>query len=172
MQCYGTFTDREECRACEIAQYCREFAENDRKGDLGMRKSQASIESVAALERCMESDGAWVTIDEVGYLEAKSDVYHDALRQLLEKKQVAMVIRKQDLPFLQEVCSRKDAFVVSQEEESIYNGIPSDAVAVLDFKGLGEYHPLLFDTLSFAHRIFDIREAAASLFLFGKPQTL
>ena len=51
MQCYGTFTDREECRACEIAQYCREFAENDRKGDLGMRKSQASLESVAALER-------------------------------------------------------------------------------------------------------------------------
>ena len=51
--------------------------------------------------------------------------------------------------------SRKDAFVVSQEEESIYNGIPSDAVAVLDFKGLGEYRPLLFDTLSFAHRIFN-----------------
>ena len=67
---------------------------------------------ISAMERCMESNGAWVTIDEVGYLEAKSDVYHDALRQLLEKKQVAMVIRKQDLPFLQELCSRKDAFVV------------------------------------------------------------
>ena len=51
--------------------------------------------------------------------------------------------------------SRKEGFVVSREDVSVYNGIPSDAVAVLDFKGMGEYHPLLFDTLSFAHKIFN-----------------
>lgn len=51
--------------------------------------------------------------------------------------------------------SRKDGFVVSQGGESVYNGIPSDAVAVLDFKKLEEYHPFLYDTLSFAHKIFN-----------------
>ena len=67
---------------------------------------------ICAIERCMESDSRWITIDEIGYLEAQSELYHDALRQLLEKKQTAMVIRKQDLPFLRELCSREDAFVV------------------------------------------------------------
>lgn len=51
MDCYGTFSDREECHVCEISQYCREFIENDRKGDLGLRKSQVPIETVSALER-------------------------------------------------------------------------------------------------------------------------
>ena len=71
---------------------------------------------VPALERCMESDSPWITVDEVGYLEAQSDVYHDALRQLLEKKQTAMVIRKQNLPFLQELCSREDVFTVDLDD--------------------------------------------------------
>lgn len=51
MNCYGTHSGREECRECELKTYCREFAENDRKGDLGLKKSDAPIESVAALER-------------------------------------------------------------------------------------------------------------------------
>ena len=71
---------------------------------------------IAALERCMKSDSPWITVDEVGYLEAQSDVYHDALRQLLEKKQTAMVIRKQNLPFLQELLSREDVFTVDLDD--------------------------------------------------------
>ena len=71
---------------------------------------------VPALARCMESDSPWITVDEIGYLEAQSDVYHNALRQLLEKKQAAMVVRKQALPFLQELCGRKDAFVVDLDD--------------------------------------------------------
>ncbi len=71
---------------------------------------------VPALKRCMASDSPWITIDEIGYLEARSEVYHDALRQLLEKKQVAAVIRKQNLPFLQELCAREDAFVVDLDQ--------------------------------------------------------
>ena len=69
-----------------------------------------------SLRRCMESDSPWITVDEVGYLEAQSEVYHDALRQLLEKKQTAMVIRKQDLPFLKELCDREDSFVVDLDD--------------------------------------------------------
>ena len=79
-----------------------------------MAALQAGFSSlgIPALKRCIESDSQWVSIDEIGYLEDRSEVYHNALRQLLEKKQAAMVIRKQQLPFLQELCSRKDAFVV------------------------------------------------------------
>ena len=71
---------------------------------------------VPALARCMESDSQWITVDEVGYLEDRSEVYHSALRQLLEKKQTAMVIRKQALPFPEELCSREDAFVVDLDD--------------------------------------------------------
>ena len=71
---------------------------------------------VPALERCMVSDSAWVTIDEIGYLEAQCIPYHKALRKLLEKKQAAMVVRKQDLPFLNELCRREDVFVVDLDD--------------------------------------------------------
>ena len=71
---------------------------------------------VPALRRCLESDSPWITIDEIGYLEAQSEVYHNTLRQLLERKQAAMVIRKQELPFLRELCSREDAFVVDLDD--------------------------------------------------------
>ena len=71
---------------------------------------------VSALERCMESDSPWITVDEVGYLEAQSECYRHTLHRLLEKKQVAAVIRKQELPFLQELCRREDAFLVDLDE--------------------------------------------------------
>ena len=71
---------------------------------------------VPALMRCAASDSAWIILDEVGYLEDRSEAYHNALRQLLEKKQVAMVIRKQKLPFLEELCSREDAFAVDLDD--------------------------------------------------------
>ena len=67
---------------------------------------------IPTLKSCMESDGDWITIDEIGYLEAQCEAYHDGLRSLLEQKQVAAVIRKQELPFLQELRRREDAFVV------------------------------------------------------------
>ncbi len=67
---------------------------------------------VPALMRCMESDSPWITIDEIGYLESRCEDYRNTLRCLLEKKQMAAVVRKQDLPFLRELCSREDAFVV------------------------------------------------------------
>ena len=71
---------------------------------------------IPALARCMESDSPWISVDEIGYLEALCEPYHEALRRLMEKKQVAAVIRKQSLPFLEELCNRKDAFVVDLDE--------------------------------------------------------
>lgn len=49
----------------------------------------------------------------------------------------------------------RGSFTVSSEEVSVYNGVPSDAVVIIDFKHLGEYAPLLQDTSSFACGILD-----------------
>ena len=70
---------------------------------------------VPALERYTVSDHCWVSIDEIGYLEGQCEAYLDALRRLLGKKQVAAVVRKQELPFLTELCSREDVFVVDMD---------------------------------------------------------
>ena len=71
---------------------------------------------VAALARCMESDSPWISVDEIGYLEALCEPYHETLRNLLEKKQVAAVIRKQRIPFLEELRNREDTFVVDLDD--------------------------------------------------------
>ena len=71
---------------------------------------------IGVLERCMESESSWISIDEIGYLEALCEPYHETLRNLLNKKQVATVVRKQSLPFLEELCSREDAFVVDLDD--------------------------------------------------------
>lgn len=71
---------------------------------------------VLALQRCGKSHSQWITIDEIGYLEAQCEPYHEALRELLEKKRVAAVVRKQDLPFLAELCNREDVFAVDLDD--------------------------------------------------------
>ena len=71
---------------------------------------------IPALLRCAHLDTLWVTVDEVGYLESGMEGYQQAFRTLLENKQVAAVVRKQPLAFLQELCSRKDAFVVDLDD--------------------------------------------------------
>ena len=71
---------------------------------------------VPALTRCMASSSGWITIDEIGYLENAHLPYREALATLLETKQVAAVVRKQDLPFLQALCRREDAFVVDLDD--------------------------------------------------------
>ena len=71
---------------------------------------------IPVLERAMESESQWVSIDEIGYLEAICESYHDTLRKLLEKKQMAAVVRKQSLPFLEELRNREDVFVVDLDD--------------------------------------------------------
>lgn len=75
----------------------------------------------------------------------------------------------------------RSEFVVADGTITIYNGVPSDAVAILDFKHLGEYTPLLNDTSSFAsgilnqnsglvklqRRLSDVQEAAHAPFLYS-----
>lgn len=71
---------------------------------------------IPVLMQCMESGDPWITIDEIGYLEAQWEQYQQVLRQLLEKKQVAAVIRKQELSLLQELSSREDVFCVDLDD--------------------------------------------------------
>lgn len=69
-----------------------------------------------ALRRYRESDSGWIVLDEIGYLEAQWEPFQQELRLLLEKKQVAAVVRRQDLPFLLELRRREDAFVVDLDD--------------------------------------------------------
>lgn len=71
---------------------------------------------VSALERCAQSDSEWVSIDEIGYLENECESYQNAIRKLMEQKRLAAVVRKQDMPFLRELCSREDVFLVDLDQ--------------------------------------------------------
>ena len=52
LPCYGTYdVAQEECRRCRVRRYCRSFAENDSRGDLGEKKSDVPVEVCAALSR-------------------------------------------------------------------------------------------------------------------------
>ena len=51
LTCYGSFSQTEECRNCDIREYCESFRKNDLQGALGEKRSDAELESVAALER-------------------------------------------------------------------------------------------------------------------------
>ena len=67
---------------------------------------------VSFLDRCIQNESEWICIDEIGYLESGCADYLNGIRKLLERKRVAAVVRKQELPFLQELCNREDAFLV------------------------------------------------------------
>ena len=66
---------------------------------------------IPALERCAVRNEEWVTIDEIGYLESACPEYQTALSTLMERKRLAAVVRKQQLPFLKELLDREDTFV-------------------------------------------------------------
>lgn len=118
---------------------------------------------VAALHRCVDAPGDWVTIDEIGYLEADCAVYRQALLSLFERKRVAAVVRKQDLPFLRALCSREDAFVVDLDR-------PFDTLGcVIMASGLGQRfggnklmadfigQPMICRSIAATHGIFSKR---------------
>lgn len=71
---------------------------------------------IPALARCMAAEPEWVLVDEIGYLESACPEYQAALRALMECKRLAAVVRKQELPFLQELCGREDTFVVDLDD--------------------------------------------------------
>lgn len=69
-----------------------------------------------ALVRMAETDGEWVSIDELGFLESNEQIFQDAVRRVFEKKRVLAVLRKQSLPFLNELKEREDVFLVDLDE--------------------------------------------------------
>lgn len=66
----------------------------------------------SALSRCAQSEAEFILIDEIGYLEASIVPYTDAIVDLMAKKRLVAVLRKQDLPFLNYICTRDDVFLV------------------------------------------------------------
>ena len=73
----------------------------------GFRKA-----GVQMLDRLAEQEGEWAVIDEIGYLETGCAEYCDTVRRLMERKRLAAAVRRQDLPFLRELCGRPDVFLV------------------------------------------------------------
>ena len=65
----------------------------------------------AALQRCAEAQGEWVSIDEIGYLETGCPEYCRGIRALMAGKRLAAVVRKQPLAFLEELCRREGPIV-------------------------------------------------------------
>ena len=79
-----------------------------REGFLGL--------GISALEACIASEDEWITVDEIGYLETECAEYCEAILRLMEKKRVAAVVRKQDIPFLGSLCARDDVFLIDLDD--------------------------------------------------------
>lgn len=71
-----------------------------------LRQAAVMVDALAA------APGEWTAIDEIGYLECSCDAYRQSLLSLFEKKRVLAAVRRQALPFLLQLLSREDAFVV------------------------------------------------------------
>ena len=71
---------------------------------------------IPVLERAMESDSEWVSMDELGYLEADNLLFQSMVRKVFDKKRVLAILRKQSIPFLEELKQREDVFVVDLDD--------------------------------------------------------
>ena len=64
----------------------------------------------------------WIAIDEIGFLESREECFKEAVRRVFDKKRVLAVIRKQDLPFLNELKSREDVYLIDMDEMRLHVG--------------------------------------------------
>lgn len=87
---------------------------------------------IPILQECTLAENEWVSIDEIGFLEETCERYQDAIRELFARKRVVAVIRKQNLPFLNELRCREDVFVVDLDNPF------GDAGCVIMASGLGK----------------------------------
>lgn len=71
---------------------------------------------VPILRRCRDHESEWACIDEIGFLEESCEPFKNAIRELFVTKRVAAVVRKQDLPFLNELRNREDVFVIDLDQ--------------------------------------------------------
>ncbi len=84
----------------------------------GMKPVREGFETlgIPALKKYAQSDAEFVRIDEIGFLESGCETYLEAIRNLLKKKRVLAVLRKQNLPFQREMLNREDVFTVDLDE--------------------------------------------------------
>ena len=87
---------------------------------------------IPALKRCIQWEGEWISLDEIGYLELSFGEYRQALLRLLDCKRVIAVVRKQDHPFLLSLLEREDAFVVDTDSPF------GDSACVIMASGMGK----------------------------------
>ena len=71
---------------------------------------------VRALRDAQESEEEWAYIDEIGFLESEEECFKNEIRTLLDRKCVLAVIRKQDLPFLNEIKARDDVWLIDLDD--------------------------------------------------------
>lgn len=64
------------------------------------------------LKQMLESENEWVTIDELGFLESNETSFQDVIRTVFDEKRVLAVLRKQSIPFLNELKERSDVYLV------------------------------------------------------------
>lgn len=67
---------------------------------------------IQALSNALEHGSDWVSIDEIGYLESLCPEYLNMISQIMEHKHLLAVVRKQNLSHLNQLCQRKDVFLI------------------------------------------------------------
>lgn len=67
---------------------------------------------IPALESCIRCPGEWISVDEIGYLEAEDEDCRRIYGELFGQKRVICVLRKQDTPLSRELLGRRDVFTV------------------------------------------------------------
>ena len=70
------------------------------------------IAGVSILNKLINSDSEWVTIDEIGYLEGSSPSFLIKINELFDRKRVMAVVRKQDIKHINDIINREDAFTI------------------------------------------------------------
>lgn len=69
-----------------------------------------------ALERGVQNPCPWFSVDEIGYLDSNCPAYCQGILQLMNHKRLIGVLRKQDLPFLNQLKHREDVCLIDLDK--------------------------------------------------------
>lgn len=88
-----------------------------REGD-AMRPMTRALDGTGTelLRQALAAPGAWVCVDEIGYLEEASPAYQRALWELFEEKRVLAALRKADTPLIRRLRERTDCLMLDLDE--------------------------------------------------------
>ena len=67
---------------------------------------------IQALRNALSSSSSWVSIDEIGYLESQCPEFLNMISQIMDRKHLLAVVRKQNLSHLNHLCQREDVFLI------------------------------------------------------------